>query len=715
MVTAIVVKLELGHIAKARDLPTFSGHTHDWMVFVKGAEGTDIAHFVEKVVFWLHESYNPPKCIVKQPPYEVRQTGYAGFKILIDIHFKNKSEPKSVQFQYNMFLHMDNMPPVNHTRVEMLTFTNPAEDFRSKLLCAGGVLKNQDSLDVQPKEKKSSKESRYGEESHKSGHKSKEKSSVKNEKSKVKHSKKEDKRRNSIDENEFVRKRKEDSKPKPSPSTVSNDKKSKEKVNKLKIKVEQSAAPGLFSREESINMKQIKKKDKKEEMKKEKRFTPEHKIKKEAKEHSDKTTENLKHKKISPEKSKHKRSSDFKVKKRRTMSSSGSDMDIPRQTVAPPVRSDQDLKDERTIKRHKKDKLKELKKSEKKSKRSSTPQRERKVSPLPLPQVYSSNTPVDMDISKTPPRGNMNQSLKSSKSSSSHQTKKQKSSKASENTRVTSSGVKIHIKDVKKKRSPEALRRKDTSSHKSHSNKVSNTSLERQSTAHVIQQQHDSSTSSSDTDSSDNNEPVKQFVPSPVASPASSSSSSLSPVPSPIHSVPNLLLPLPKEDDDSNSDSMEDFSTASPIHQPPARENKNVHEGQSPMSSDSDEAVFHNSPPRYYNNEESESHDEEKRFPPEPAKKRRDSVGLERKFPVVTVGVGKELRAYPGLTEEMFEKLRELQSVIAAVTDQNRLKEILTIVRNSGNFSMVGGAVDFDLCSLDRKTIHKIQKHLKVS
>uniref|UniRef100_F6VS86 YEATS domain-containing protein n=1 Tax=Ciona intestinalis TaxID=7719 RepID=F6VS86_CIOIN len=660
MVTAIVVKLELGHIAKARDLPTFSGHTHDWMVFVKGAEGTDIAHFVEKVVFWLHESYNPPKCVVKQPPYEVRQTGYAGFKILIDIHFKNKSEPKSVQFQYNMFLHMENMPPVNHTRVEMLTFTNPAEDFRSKLLCAGGVLKNQDSLDVQPKEKKSSKESRYGEESHKSGHKSKEKSSVKNEKSKVKHSKKEDKRRNSIDENEFVRKRKEDSKPKPSSSTVSNtDKKSKEKVNKLKIKVEQSAGPGLFSREESINMKQIKKKDKKEDIKieKEKRFTPEHKIKKEAKEHSDKTTENTKHKKISPEKSKQKRSSDFKVKKRRTMSSSGSDMDIPRQTVTPPVRSDQDLKDERTIKRHKKDKLKELKKSEKKSKRSSTPQRERKVSPLPLPQVYSSNTSVDMEISKTPPRGNMNQSLKSSKSSSSHQTKKQKTSKASENTRVTSSGVKIHIKDVKKKRSPEALRRKDTSS----------------------------------------------------------SSSSLSPVPSPIHSVPNLLLPLPKEDDDSNSDSMEDFNTASPIHQPPARENKNVHEGQSPMSSDSDEAVFHNSPLRYYNNEESESHDEEKRFPPEPAKKRRDSVGLERKFPVVTVGVGKELRTYPGLTQEMFEKLRELQSVIAAVTDQNRLKEILSIVRNSGNFSMVGGAVDFDLCSLDRKTIHKIQKHLKVS
>ena len=31
------------------------------------------------------------------------------------------------------------MPPVNHTRVEMLTFTNPAEDFKKRLLKAGGI------------------------------------------------------------------------------------------------------------------------------------------------------------------------------------------------------------------------------------------------------------------------------------------------------------------------------------------------------------------------------------------------------------------------------------------------------------------------------------------------------------------------------------------------------------------------------------------------
>lgn len=41
--------MELGHIAKAKDIPTLDGHTHDWIVFVKGADGIKIEYFVEKV------------------------------------------------------------------------------------------------------------------------------------------------------------------------------------------------------------------------------------------------------------------------------------------------------------------------------------------------------------------------------------------------------------------------------------------------------------------------------------------------------------------------------------------------------------------------------------------------------------------------------------------------------------------------------------------
>lgn len=58
---AVQVKLELGHRAQFRKKPTVEGFTHDWMVFVRGPEHSNIQHFVEKVVFHLHESFPKPK------------------------------------------------------------------------------------------------------------------------------------------------------------------------------------------------------------------------------------------------------------------------------------------------------------------------------------------------------------------------------------------------------------------------------------------------------------------------------------------------------------------------------------------------------------------------------------------------------------------------------------------------------------------------------
>ncbi|GAA6073925.1 protein AF-9 isoform X1 [Tachysurus ichikawai] len=58
---AVQVKLELGHRAQVRKKPTAEGFTHDWLVFVRGPEHTNIQHFVEKVVFHLHESFPRPK------------------------------------------------------------------------------------------------------------------------------------------------------------------------------------------------------------------------------------------------------------------------------------------------------------------------------------------------------------------------------------------------------------------------------------------------------------------------------------------------------------------------------------------------------------------------------------------------------------------------------------------------------------------------------
>ncbi|XP_066552045.1 protein ENL isoform X2 [Amia ocellicauda] len=136
----VQVKLELGHRAQLRKKPTSEGFTHDWMVFVRGPEVCDIQHFVEKVVFRLHESFPKPKRVCKEPPYKVEESGYAGFLMPIEVYFKNKEEPKKVCFNYDLFLNLEGNPPVNHLRCEKLTFNNPTWEFRRKLVKAGGVM-----------------------------------------------------------------------------------------------------------------------------------------------------------------------------------------------------------------------------------------------------------------------------------------------------------------------------------------------------------------------------------------------------------------------------------------------------------------------------------------------------------------------------------------------------------------------------------------------
>ncbi|XP_052634472.1 protein AF-9 isoform X2 [Harpia harpyja] len=109
---AVQVKLELGHRAQVRKKPTVEGFTHDWMVFVRGPEHSNIQHFVEKVVFHLHESFPRPKRVCKDPPYKVEESGYAGFILPIEVYFKNKIMVMSdgTSFSSGQSLHLPSLP-----------------------------------------------------------------------------------------------------------------------------------------------------------------------------------------------------------------------------------------------------------------------------------------------------------------------------------------------------------------------------------------------------------------------------------------------------------------------------------------------------------------------------------------------------------------------------------------------------------------------------
>ncbi|XP_025077271.1 protein AF-9-like isoform X2 [Pomacea canaliculata] len=135
----VTVQIELGHKADFKPRPSPEGFTHDWMVFVRGPDGTNIQHYVEKVVFHLHDTFKNPKRVVTEPPYAVSESGYAGFLLPIEIFFRNKQQPRKIRFEYDLYLNGEGAGPVNNKRHEKLKFSNPSEDFRQKLLKAGAV------------------------------------------------------------------------------------------------------------------------------------------------------------------------------------------------------------------------------------------------------------------------------------------------------------------------------------------------------------------------------------------------------------------------------------------------------------------------------------------------------------------------------------------------------------------------------------------------
>ena len=63
-------------------------YTHDWEVWVRNPNDGRIEHFLDKVVFTLHETFEDHVRRVSKPPFRVAEQGYGSFPIFIDLHFK---------------------------------------------------------------------------------------------------------------------------------------------------------------------------------------------------------------------------------------------------------------------------------------------------------------------------------------------------------------------------------------------------------------------------------------------------------------------------------------------------------------------------------------------------------------------------------------------------------------------------------------------------
>lgn len=90
---------------------------------------------------------------VKEPPFSIKESGYAGFMFPIEIYLKNKDEPKKIKFSYDLTFQQSG------SLKDRYIFQNPNDDFRKKLLKGGGITISNNAFYTNPDQESRSRDS----------------------------------------------------------------------------------------------------------------------------------------------------------------------------------------------------------------------------------------------------------------------------------------------------------------------------------------------------------------------------------------------------------------------------------------------------------------------------------------------------------------------------------------------------------------------------
>lgn len=114
----IIKPVVYGNISRALAEPKENKHTHTWTCYIKPYKNEDMP-YIKKVSFKLHESYGPQAERVKTtPPFEVQETGWGEFELIIRIYFVDPNErPVTIYHHLRLFNHDNPNPQVPQTVV----------------------------------------------------------------------------------------------------------------------------------------------------------------------------------------------------------------------------------------------------------------------------------------------------------------------------------------------------------------------------------------------------------------------------------------------------------------------------------------------------------------------------------------------------------------------------------------------------------------------
>ncbi|CAJ0597151.1 unnamed protein product [Cylicocyclus nassatus] len=101
------VRVFIGHESFALEKPMPNNHRFRWILFVRPIVGNKFTDrsFLSKVEVELHPTFTNPYRVLKEPPFELEETGYASFTPKLTIYFNTPhAKPYPVQYDMNLKL-----------------------------------------------------------------------------------------------------------------------------------------------------------------------------------------------------------------------------------------------------------------------------------------------------------------------------------------------------------------------------------------------------------------------------------------------------------------------------------------------------------------------------------------------------------------------------------------------------------------------------------
>lgn len=111
-------------------------HSHKWTVYVRGATNEDLSVIIKRAVFQLHPSFNNPTRVVESAPFELSESGWGEFEIVISLFFHNDVCEKQLDLYHQLKLYPEDdsgpqstKKPVVVEAYDEIVFSEPSEAF----------------------------------------------------------------------------------------------------------------------------------------------------------------------------------------------------------------------------------------------------------------------------------------------------------------------------------------------------------------------------------------------------------------------------------------------------------------------------------------------------------------------------------------------------------------------------------------------------------